>query len=271
MKRLLAASVFAFLPLDAAGQDAQYCMAEWEVIADLAGAIGDGATAGEDGWCEIATTKTAIFGATLGEAAFRFDQNEEALPNSRSVEVQIADLQTRFGTYEGIFALSHQTQAGAVQLHQLRLRGDDERGLRGTAAASLPAFQNEAEAQYALTDLTVSRVNVDVFVTPALLDALQIDFSQVTRRAVDSALRDVSEAQVSGKSRREFLRFVGAVPNARGTLSVAVEISGDISLFERIAPFVALARAPSDDDITGAFDAAFDGVSIDLIWKPGRM
>ena len=271
MKRFLAASFFAFLPLQALGQDAPDCAAEWESVAALAGAFGDGAVAGEDGWCELATTKTAILDATLGKAAFRFDQSEEALPNGRSIEVRIADLQTQFGTYEGIFALNHQTQTGAVQLHQFRLRGGDRRGLRATAFASLPALKSNARAQNALTDLTVNRANVDVFVTPALLGALQIRFSQITRRAVDSALRDVSEGQVSGKSRREFLRFMGAAPNARGTLSVAVEMSGDASLFERIAPFVALARAPSDDDITSAFDAAFDGVSIDLAWKPGRM
>lgn len=271
MKRFLAASLLAVLPLQAFSQAAPDCAAEWESVAALTGAFGDGATAGEDGWCEVAITKTAIFGATLGKAAFRFDQSEDAMPNSRSVEVQIADLQTGIGTYEGIFALSHQTQAGAMQLHQFRLRGGDGRGLRATAFASLPALQSNARAQNALTDLTVNRANVDVFVTPALLGALQIRFSQITRRAVDSALRDVSEGQVSGKSRREFLRFMGAAPNARGTLSVAVEMSGDKRLFERIAPFAALARAPSDDDITEAFSAAFDGVSIDLAWKPGRM
>lgn len=271
MKRFLAASFFAFLPLQALGQDAPDCAAEWEGVAEIAGAIGAGATADEDGWCDVATTNTAFFDTTLGKAAFRYDQYQEALPGSRSVEVQIVDLQTPLGTYEGVFALSHQTQTSAVQLHQFRLRGSDGRGLRATAFASLPALQNEAKAQYVLTDLTVNRANVDIFVTPALLDALQVDFSQFTRRAVDSALREVSEGQVSGKSRREFLRFMAAAPNARGTLSVAVEMSGDKRLFERIAPFAALARAPSDDDITEAFSAAFDGVSIDLAWKPGRM
>jgi len=272
MRNLFLATSLAIAPMTAFSDDITDCPADWAEITEVVGAIGSvvpdtSVTASADGWCEIATGNLAALGSSLDGAKFRLDQFPQSLAGARSIEIELSGMQTPVGSFDGNFALSLQIESGAVRLHQLRLFAPDGRGLRATADVSVAALTGLGTAPDAQSGV----VNIDLMVTPNFLTATQINFAEVTRSAVDRALRDVRDAQVSGKSRREFLRFLGAAPNARGTLNIAGEGTGDVTIFQIVRPFLSLSRDPLDAEITSAFDAALEGVSLDLTWKPGRM
>lgn len=271
MKPFWVALFCATMPLTALAEDALNCQQAWADFSEVSGLTGDGATTGDAEWCEVATATMPALEITLRQFAFRLGMHQDALPDSRSVDVRFEHLQTPFGIFEGALSLSHQTQSGMLHLHQFTLLGEDGRGMRAQAYVSLPVGQGNVVAPPNIGDMAVRSLNVDIIVTPDLLDALQIDATDVTRGAVDSALRDVPDAQVSGKSRRAFMRFVDAIPTARGTLSIEIDAANGRTLMESAGPFLALEHAPSEEEITRAFALALEGVSVDLAWKPGRM
>jgi hypothetical protein len=133
------------------------------------------------------------------------------------------------------------------------------------------AFEDAAQAHEALAEVAFTALSFNLIVTPDALGDLRIDFSDVTRASVDTALRGVSPAQVSGKTKREFLRFVGAVPNAQGTLRATVEAGKGRTVLSIVAPLIALGNAASDDAIARAFEAALDDATLTVTWNPGRM
>ncbi|MEJ8559985.1 hypothetical protein QTO30_01125 [Yoonia sp. GPGPB17] len=258
MKRLFMATVVAILPIQAMSDDAANCVDTWAEISEFTGALGpaiseDGIVTGHDGWCQIVARDVTALGTRLEEGVFRLGQLPDDTADTRSIEVALTGLQTPLGLFEGTAALSVEIETDRLRLHQLRLFADDGRGIRATA------------------DMAANKMNVDIVVTLTALATAGIDFSEVSRVAVDNALRDVNEMQVSGKTRREFLRFVGAAPNAQGTLSVSIQLSDGTRIAQIAAPFFALGMSPSDDAIARAFDAALTDVRVDIVWKPGRM
>ncbi len=258
--------------MPAISQNTSECQAHWAEITEAVGPLGQvipvtGITAGKNGWCEIAVDNLASLGMSLDEAQFRLDQMPEPVAGGRAIEVALSGLRTPVGTFDGTAALGLDVENGAVRLQQLELHAPDGRGLRATADLRIAALTGIGGSP----ETETNRVSVDLVVTPEFTAATSIDFSEVTRTAVDNALRGISDAQISAKSQREFLRFIGAALNARGTLSVAGEGAGDVTIFQILRPFLALGRNPSDAAISAAFNMALEGVTLDLTWKPGRM
>ncbi|EBA12885.1 hypothetical protein [Roseobacter sp. CCS2] len=272
MKHLLATILLAVLPTASISDARIACAEAWADIATVVGGSGaEAVTVGANGWCDVDLAHTTFVDTQIEKAAFRVDQMQSAPDDSRTIEFDLEGVDTPFGTFDGTVALSMHADTGFVRLHALRFLGQDGRGVRATAQAELDGVlvfpvqhqsQNAADAQFA---------DIDIIVTPAALADTGIDFAQIDRASFDRALRDVSDMQISGKARRAFLRFVGAMPNAQGTLSIAVQMADDARMIDVVRPFAALGRAPSDADIAYAFDRALDGIQIDLAWKPGRM
>ncbi len=272
MKRPLAACVLATLATQGITDAQSDCVAAWaDVAAPLGGTGGEQVLAAANGWCEVDLFKPGFVAAQIEGAAFRVDQLPNAFAGNRTLELDLEGVKTLIGTFDGTAALSIHNGTGIVQMQSLRFIGDDGRGLRATALVDLDGAFIFPEQHQSQGDPVAQFINLDVIVTPAALTDARIDFSDVTRAAVSSALQDVSNTQISGQARREFLRFVGAVPNARGTLSVAVQFSENAKVLGMIAPFLSLDRAPDDTQISHAFASAMDGVRVDVTWKPGRM
>lgn len=276
MKRLIAASILALCPLQALGNEAADCDAAWQDIVIFAGALGAGisearVTAEADGWCAVSVTTDWAVNFGVIDAAFRVDRFGQALPDARSFEVVITDLQTEFGSFEVAASLSHQAVTETLRLHAFSARADDGRGLRATANTSLGGLASRADALAVLSELAIKTTSVEMFVTPALLQDAGVDFSELTRVAINDALRDVDESQVSRRARSEFLRFVGATPNARGTLGITLDTPMGANLLQLATPFLALGRTPDDAAIAKALSTALTDAELDLAWKPGRM
>ncbi len=270
MKRLVAASLFALLPLPVLADTD--CTSLWADVRTFAASFGAAdmigqVTAGEDGWCNFATSDATSFQRARAEGRFRFAD----LENTRSFEVMFSGQETPLGPVEGRIEASQDIQTGAVQVHAFHVQGADGRGLRMNGQLRAAPFEDLAQAQEAFGDVTFTALSFDFIVTPDALGDLRIDFSDVTRTSVDAALRGVSAAQVSGQTKREFLRFVGAVPNARGTLRVTIAADEGRPILAFSAPFFALGNAPSDDAIARAFEAALDDTTLTVTWNPGRM
>jgi hypothetical protein len=271
MKRLLSVLILALLPMRVIGDQTTDCQTMWAEVSAVFGTFSQvisetSITSDQNGWCKIPTGNLAILGSRLGEANFRVDEVSQFALNERGVEVELSGLQTPVGMFDGVGAVSLNAESGSVVLKELQLIGEDGRGVRVTADLALSAFMQDVSS-----NVEAQTVTLDLVVTPDFLSATGIDFSEVTRTVVDRALRDVSFTQVSGKSRRAFLGFVGAAPNARGTLRISGEGAGDVTIFQILRPFFSLNRDPSDAAITAAFDAAFEDIRVDLAWNPGRM
>lgn len=260
MRRLCAIAFAAWLPGQAISDT---CAQDWGDITqtDSFGLSKAAALeAGEDGWCQVAIAEQLGTWGRIEALAFRIAEAGEL----RAIEMTLNGLQTPLGSFEGTAALSLETATGVLLLQDLQLSGEDDRGLRITATAGVPIFDLSAQTP-------ARAVRIDFYITQAALADTGIAFSQLSRAAVDSALRDVSDRQISGKTRREFLRFVGAMPNARGTLSVTIDLLNDARIADVVTPYLTLGRSPSDDEIARVFDIAFDDIRLDLAWKPGRM
>ncbi|HEV8034732.1 hypothetical protein [Yoonia sp.] len=270
MKRLIAASLFAFLPLPALGDTD--CAKAWTEIRAFAASFGvtdltGSVTSGAEGWCRFATSDETLFQRANAEGKFRFAVSEDA----RSGEVVFSRQETPLGPIDGRLAVTQDIRTGSVQLDELHVQGEDGRALRMRGQLHAATFENVTQAQEALAEMTFTTVSLDFTVTPDALADLRIDLSDVTRSSVDTALRGVGEAQVSGRTKREFLRFVGAVPNARGTLRVTMDAHEARPVAALIAPFFALGHAPGEAALTKAFAAGLDDTTLTVIWNPGRM
>ncbi len=273
MRHLLAALLLAVLPVSAMGEEDAACAAAWAPIGEAAfsGARAANVTAGANGWCDVDLTRWSGADVRFGSTAFRTDRLAQAPQGHRSLEVVFEGVETPFGTFDGRIAASVSPQTGIAQVHTAQFASHDGRGIRSNARIDLADFWQEAQDQPVEPLADAQFITIDFIVTPAALAQTRIDFTEVTRAAVDSALRDVGETRISAKTRREFLRFVGAAPNAQGTLRVAIQLSDDVSPFDLVGPFATLGTTPSDDDIARAFDASTRGVSLVVTWKPGRM
>ncbi|WP_342071704.1 hypothetical protein [Yoonia algicola] len=270
MKRLVAASLFALMPMPALSDTD--CASLWVEVRSLAASFGAAdrigqITSAEDGWCNFATADATL--SQRASVAGRFQIAE--LDNTRSVELEFSGQDTPLGPLEGRMEISQDTLTGAVQVHVFDVQGADGRGLRMNGQLHGAAFEDAAQAQEALADVAFTALSFDFIVTPDALGDLRIDFSDVTRASVDMALREVTAPQVSGQTKREFLRFVGAAPNAQGTLRATVEAAERRTVLSLVAPFFALGNAPSDDAIARAFEAALDSATLTVTWNPGRM
>ena len=273
MIRALAVAAFALLPLQAFGQDTG---GDCESIASsIGGLAGLGrieiAQVPSDGWCEVTSAVVMGVDFRFEDASFRVDRVTDAPRGSRSLEVKLTALQTDFGVFDVEVSLSHDADTHVLELHSLRSRAPDGRGLQMTAMLSLDAEMDAKSIQAVLPHLALNDLSAKVFVTPDLLAALDLNFEDISRAAVDSALRNVSQTQVSSKSRRAFLGFVGAAPNAWGTLEIDLEAPSGVGVLQLVGPFLNLGNAPSDGAIMGAFDVALSGVMLGVNWKPGRM
>lgn len=273
MRHLLAALLLAALPVSVMGEEDAACAAAWAPIeqAVFGGAGAANVTAGENGWCDVDLTRWSGADVRFGSTAFRTDRFAQAAQGHRSLEVVLEGVETPFGTFDGRIAASVNPQTGIAQVHTAQFAGGDGRGIRANARIGLATFWQVAQDQPIEPLVDAQFITIDFIVTPAALAQTRIDFAEVTRAAVDDALRDVGETQISAKTRREFLRFVGAAPNAQGTLRVAIQLSDDVSPFDLVGPFAMLGTTPSEADIARAFDASTRGVRLDVTWKPGRM
>lgn len=270
MKRLTAAMALVFCPVLAVADET--CMAGWESIVTFAGPLGEEIseaqiTSADDGWCAVSAT----LDIDTIEAKFRFDRLTQAPQNARSIEVTLKNVDARIGVFDVTAALSYQAETGVLRLHTLSARADDGRGLRASADISLDASKDGSDFQAALSALALQDLSLAVFVTPGLLQETGIDLSDLSRVTVDNALRDVSDRQVNRRSRSEFLRFVGAMPNVRGTLDIALNAPVGLRAPQIVDTFVRLDQADDDVAITAALGAALTDATLDLAWKPGRM
>lgn len=277
MKYVVIVAFLAIMPAQLMGQSGTDSCAEIAaMVQDISGlglieVVEPDAEAASDGWCQI--SKALILGNDFRfeQALVRFDQLATTAPENRSLEVTLTSLQTEIGDLDIEASLSHDARSGELVLHDLLARGPDGRGLQVTAEFALDAAMDAKALQVALPDLALVALSAKLFVTPALLDALDIHFQDVTRAAVGSALKDVSEAQVSSKSRRAFLGFVGAAPNAWGTLEIDIATASSVGILQLVGPFFNLGDAPEMDAIARGLDVALTDVMLDVAWKPGRM
>ncbi|KQB95349.1 hypothetical protein AL073_15930 [Loktanella sp. 1ANDIMAR09] len=270
MRRLLAASLFALLPLPALADTD--CARAWAEIRTFAASFGvtnltGSVTSGAEGWCRFTDSNATSFRPANAEGRLRFSARED----TRSVEMLFSEGDTPLGPLDGRFAATQDIQTGSVQVNDLQIQGGDGRGLRMSGQLRATPFADAAQAQEALAAMTFTTLSFDFIVTPDVLADLQIDFSDVTRSAVDTALRGVGEAQVNSRTKREFLRFIGAAPNARGTLRVTMDASEARPIAALVAPFLALGHAPSEATLAKAFAAALEDTTLAVIWNPGRM
>jgi hypothetical protein len=270
VKRLLAASLFALLPLPALADTD--CASAWAEIRTFATSFGvanltGSVTSSADGWCRFAGSETTSFRPANAEGRVRFSERED----TRSVEMLFSERDTPLGPLDGRFVATQDIQTGSVQVHEFQMQSADGLGLRMSGQLRATPFADAAQAQEALAAMTFTTLSFDFIVTPDALADLQIDLSEVTRGAVDTALRGVGEAQVNSRTKREFLRFIGAAPNARGTLRVTMEASEARPIVALVAPFLALGHAPSEAALAKAFAAALDDTTLEVIWNPGRM
>ncbi len=270
MKRLIAATALIFYPMLAVADDA--CTAGWEDIVTFAGPLAEEITEAqiapaEDGWCTVSAT----LDVDRVEARFRFDQLAQAPQNARSIEVTLESVDARIGVFDVTAALSYQTETGALRLHTFSARADDGRGVRAGADISLDGIEGDADFQKVLSALAFQNLSLAVFVTPGMLQDAGIDLSDLSRVTVDNALREVSDRQIDRRSRAEFLRFVGALPNVRGTLDIALKTPTGLRAPQIADTFVRLDKADDDAAIAAALGAALADATLDLAWKPGRM
>lgn len=269
MRGLIAVVAVALCPLQAVADDTAACDDTWEDIVTFAGALGEeiaeaSVVNGDDGWCDVSAT----LDVSNIEASFRIDQFAQAPQNARSIEVMLQDLDGPVGVFDVTAALSYQPTSRAFRLHQLTARADDGRGLLARANMVLDGFVSGTDFQAALSGVTAQDASVAFFVTPGLLQDADIDLTDLTRVAVNDALSKVSEQQVSRRARSEFLRFVGAVPNARGTLAMTVDMPGGRSVLQIAGLFAGLS---GNTDLSDVIAAALMDTTLDLTWKPGRM
>lgn len=274
--RLCAVAAIAILPFQAVAQSTdascQLTLSGFSKVTavsfDPEGLI---ATAGADDWCTITRSGALTQGVKFEEAKFRVDQLDIRQPKSRALELEVTNLQSAAGLFDISIALSHQAETGLLLIHRATARGGDGRGLRANGIFVLPPFGTIEQARAALLGLAMRSVSVEAVVTPAFFEDVNADFQDVTHVSFRSALKDVSQGQVSNASRNEFLRFAGAVPNARGTVDVTLEAPSDVGVAQLIGPFLGLGRNPDDDALMMALATALTNVAVDIAWKPGRM
>jgi hypothetical protein len=277
MKNAGLAAILALMPLHAAGQDfADGCKDVAASMQDFAGfgrielAQAD-TTSLSDDWCHVSAALILGNDVRFEEASFRIDQLATASPESRSLEIRLTGLQSEIGPLDVKAAISHDAETGVLELHELSARGPDGRGLSATALLAFEGILDAKAIQAALPDLGLSNLDAKVFVTPEMLSALDINFRSLTRTAMNNALKDVSETQLNSKSRRAFLGFVGAAPNAWGTLDIGLLAPSSVGTLQLASPFLTLGHTPEAAAITQALDVALTDIVLDVSWKPGRM
>lgn len=273
MKRWLAIAALVTVPLQALGDTAAgTCNAAVTFAGSLhSGLAGLRATPAQVGWCAVENAEMTAYGIAIAGAAFRVDQWPLAPASVRSVEISVDRLETGLGSFTLSVALTHEAESGALTLHELSLRGDDGRRLKAVAKLSSGPFEGAASPASILTDLKVEGFLAHVSVTPAFLRETGISFGDLTRANVNEVLRDIDEAQVTRRTRSEFLRFAGAAPDAQGSLEVRLETADGVPVGQLVGPVLGLGRSPETQAIARVLEAALAGVSIEIVWNPGRM
>lgn len=273
--RVLVACLLVLLPLRLWAQpELTNCQSAWDGFArfvsgweptDIGAAPVQPA---DDQWCEVDLAGLNVSGVSATGAAFKIRAETEG---ARSVTVKINALEIKGLRYEVSADLSHALSAGTLRLNQLSVRGDDGRGVRAQGDILATDFDSVASAQSALAGARLTAVNVQFVVTPALLAALDVDLSTVTRTKVTDALRDVTQSQLSNGSRQEFLRFAGATPQARGTLDVSLTAPEGLGALQVMASLSPLQHAGFALESSEAWEQIFTGIMVKIVWNPGRM
>lgn len=276
MKGALVASFLLITPIYAWGaMNLNNCKTAWDSFSktmliapqDRQAAASFQITQSDDGDCEVTPNGASLLGLTIDAVTFQVEDGT----NKRKLEFTVTELVIEHVTSDVSAVLSHGTDTDMLIVDTLTVRGADGSGLRANGQFQLADFDSIATAQSAIAGIAVSTFNANLIVTPQLLAGIKADFGKVTRIALDRALRNVSQSQLDRASRQEILRFCGAAPQVRGTVAMTVNAQPTVSVWQMVAPFVDL---PDDQDeawLTHAIGIALSGLTLDLVWKPGRI
>ncbi len=280
MRGLLIACLLAATPLHAwAAMTTAECENTWDAFTrfalinqqDRATAKNFTVAETDDGWCNVDPSGLVLSDVSFSSAAFRVDGWGSGGTGETTLDVSINDLGVVGGVFEVSLVARQDQQTGELLLTQLSARGADGSGVRASGMFSMAPFDSVAAAQTSIAGIKISALNAQIFATPAFIKGLSVDFTGVTRVAMNNALRDVVSAQVSGASRQEFLRFAGATPQSRGTLEINLTAPSELAIMQIAAPLMGLPRSPTDPNIARAIGIALSGLTLDLAWKPGRI
>jgi len=277
--RRAVATAVCLMVLAAAGraEPAADCGALWSQLKEVAqpfSAIRPVLTAAsprrtDGGLCEIDLTGVPLGDLTLGRVTYDAFVAEDAA-ESGQLRFVFEEFGLSDASLDGELVL--QFDAVVRRTHvELALQEGDGSAVQVQLFGDLPPLVAGRPPLLGLVESTISQLSIDVQVTPDLLQRMQLDLSDLRRVVLRDLLVGVSTTSVSDRSRREFLRFAGATPDARGQLTLTVLLVQPVGLVTLGAQVGAAVRHAGDAALPDALGDLFAGKVVTLEWKPGRL
>ena len=264
MRRLLAATIVALWPFASlADTHADGCAQALDQFAAFSGNLLQRSDAplgaSDDGLCSLRGDGPFAFQS----GSFRVDQAAGTVAPNRTIDFTLAQVETGLGVLDVSGTIIQDLKSGATRLAGLAAARDDA-----------PVIQAQAElvvlpigAASRLTDLEATRITLVFNVTPAMLQNLGWDYGEVTRVALDRALKDVNRTQIGNATRSAFLRLAQAAPAARGRLEAELTFGQSANIMQ----IIGLVAVTSDEALAAALANAYPDATLTLTWSPGRL